>query len=373
MVHAYVGDRVRTTRPDRGAGRDATSPLVPLAEPPHMPHSGRADTASIGFAPAADIEVVKPGAVVGHRSRRSVRHHVVVTSDGVRLAVCDRGPIDASHTVVLLHGLCLSRQSWSGAARHLRDLLGPDVRIISYDHRGHGRSDAAPMATYRVDRLAEDLADVLACLAVGGQVTLAGHSLGGMVALTYCIQAAARDAIRPAGLVLVATAAGHLADHGLGRLLATRGPWLLAALADHAPPAAVGYAVRAVIRPVCQVLGRCHGCRADERESLCGMCESALRSTSLSTVAGYLAHLRHYDRSAALGQVQARATVVSGGADMLTPPAHSHALAAGIKGAAHQHFPWAGHMLLHERSRDVAEAIAATVGLRTPLPVGAIA
>ncbi|OBI24314.1 hypothetical protein A5710_00940 [Mycolicibacter sinensis] len=310
---------------------------------------------------------------MGRALRRSVRHHVVVAGDGVRLAVCDRGPVDASRTVVLLHGLCLSRQSWSGPVRYLRDLLGPDVRIISYDHRGHGRSDTAPMATYRLDRLADDLAEVLACLAVGGEVTLAGHSLGGMVALTYCTQAAQRYQIQPTGLVLVATAAGHLADYGLGRLLATRGPSLLAALAAHAPAGVVEHAVRAVMRPLCQVLGRCHGCGADERESLCGMCESALRSTGLTTVAGFLAALRHYDRSALLGQVQARATVVSGGADVLTPPAHSRVLAAGIRGAEHRHFPWAGHMLLHERAREVAEAIAATVGARAVRPVEVMA
>lgn len=344
MVHGCCDDRIGTTRPGRGAGRDEVSPLMILGD-------------------------CRPMAFSARWSRRSVRHHVVVAGDGVRLAVCDRGPVDASHTVVLLHGLCLSRQSWSGPARYLRDLLGPDVRIISYDHRGHGRSASAPMTTYRVDRLADDLADVLACLAVGGQVTLAGHSLGGMVALTYCTQAAERYPIQPAGVVLVATAAGQLAEYGLGRLLATRGPWLLAALAAHAPAAAVEHAVRAMLRPICQVLGRCHGCHADERKSLCGMCESALRSTALSTVAGYLAQLRSYDRSGQLGQVQAHATVVSGGADVLTPPAHSRVLAAGIIGAEHRHFPLAGHMLLHERPRDVAEAIAATVGLRAPLPV----
>lgn len=348
MVHAYSDDLMGATRPDRGAGRDAVIPMVGLGDSRPAPCSVR-------------------------RSRRSVRHHVVVAGDGVRLAVCDRGPVDASQTVVLLHGLCLSRQSWSGPARHLRDLLGPDVRIISYDHRGHGRSETASMATYRVDRLADDLAEVLAYLAVGGEVTLAGHSLGGMVALTYCTNAAERYPIQPVGLVLVATAAGHLADYGLGRLLATRGPSLLAALAAHAPAALVEQAVRAVTRPLCQVLGRCHGCGADERESLCGMCESALRSTGLSTVAGYLKHLRHYDRSALLGQVQAHATVVSGGADVLTPLAHSRVLAAGIRGAEHRHFPWAGHMLLHERSRDVAEAIAATVGVRALRPVEAMA
>lgn len=370
-MHAYSDDRIWTTRPGRGAGRDDVNQAAILGHCTPQSCSGLATARCAERAPAAVRAVGNLGTAASRAARRSVRHHLVVAGDGVRLAVCDRGPVNASRTIVLLHGLCLSRQSWSGPVRYLRDLLGPDVRIISYDHRGHGRSDTAPMATYRIDRLADDLADVLAYLAVGGEVTLAGHSLGGMVALTYCTKAAERYRIQPVGLVLVATAAGHLADYGLGRLLATRGPWLLAAIAAHAPTAVVEHAVRAVMHPLCQVLGRCHGCGADERESLCSMGESALRSTGLSTVAGYLAHLRHYDRSALLGQVRAHATVLSGGADVLTPPAHSRVLAAGIKGADHRHFPWAGHMLLHERSRDVAEAIAATVGVRALRPVEA--
>ena len=38
----------------------------------------------------------------------------VTVRDGVRLAVRDRGPIDAEATVVLLHGLCLEQGSWAG-------------------------------------------------------------------------------------------------------------------------------------------------------------------------------------------------------------------------------------------------------------------
>jgi pimeloyl-ACP methyl ester carboxylesterase len=296
-----------------------------------------------------------------HRcARRGPVHRVVCTRDGVQIAVHDSGSTAVDHTIVLLHGLCLSSQSWSGPARLLSASLGDGVRIISYDHRGHGRSGRAPMSTYHVDQLADDLADVLEGLGVNAPLTLAGHSLGGMTALTYCARATQLHPVQPQGLVLVATAAGHLAQRGMGRLLATPAPALLAALVANAPAAAVDHAVRALARPACELVARCGRCGSAEREALCSMCAAALSSTTLSTAAGFLPQLRRYDRTGALSAVRARTTVVSGGTDLLTPVTHAAELVAGIPGAAHRHYPRAGHMLLHEAPREVADAIAAT-------------
>ena len=104
----------------------------------------------------------------------------VTTGDGVQLAVRDYDPPSRTQTVVFLHGFCLSRASW---ARQIDDLLGrygDSTRIIAYDHRGHGDSSAAPMGTYRIDRLAADLDEVLAALDVTAPLTLVGHSMGAM-------------------------------------------------------------------------------------------------------------------------------------------------------------------------------------------------
>ena len=147
--------------------------------------------------------------------------HTVNTSDGVCLAVRDyQPPTDVQHTVVLLHGLCLTYASWHNQIRRLHRQRG--VRIIAYDHRGHGRSTTAPLRTYTIEQLAGDLADVLTDLAVTGPVTLAGHSMGGMCALAYL--ARANQPVAPTGLVLVATAAGGLSDHGLGHRAAREEP-----------------------------------------------------------------------------------------------------------------------------------------------------
>jgi pimeloyl-ACP methyl ester carboxylesterase len=77
------------------------------------------------------------------------------------------------------------------------------------------------MNSYRIDQLADDLAQVLIALDVTGPLTLVGHSMGAMTALAYLGRPAAERPVEPHGLVLVATAAGKLAERGLGRLLAT--------------------------------------------------------------------------------------------------------------------------------------------------------
>ena len=96
-----------------------------------------------------------------------MRHHTgiqfpgnkrtVTTSDGVSLSVREYGPRDAAHTVVLLHGFCLNKDSWTIQIEHLLHQYGDSIRIISYDHRGHGDSASAPMHTYHIDQLATDL------------------------------------------------------------------------------------------------------------------------------------------------------------------------------------------------------------------------
>jgi pimeloyl-ACP methyl ester carboxylesterase len=143
--------------------------------------------------------------------------------------------------VVFLHGLCRDRTSWDRQITYSWCRYGRSVRTISYDHRGHGGSAAASMSTYRVDQLADDLAQVLTALDVTGPLTLVGHSMGGMTALAYLGRPAADRPVEAEGLILVATAAGQLAERGLARLLATPGPAALVGLIQHTS----GYALLA--------------------------------------------------------------------------------------------------------------------------------
>ena len=303
-------------------------------------------------APTVDPAVVRSRHI---SDQRYPKHPMVRTADGVRLAVCDTGPRTAEHTVVFLHGLCLNQISWERQVNYLRGRYGRAVRVISYDHRGHGRSATAPLNTYRIEQLADDLAQVLTALDVTGPLTLVGHSMGAMTALAYLGRPAAQRLIEPDGLVLVATAAGKLAERGLARLLATPAPAALVGLIKHTPE----HALHALVGPVCAALRRWHG--HGHSASLAATIVTALTTTPMATAVGFLPSLRGYNQYATLPTVHARTIVISGGLDPLTPPSHAADLSAAICGAEHIHVPYAGHMLPQEAPDVINDAIGQTI------------
>jgi len=281
----------------------------------------------------------------------------VTTDDGVQLAVRDYAAAGTRrYTVVLLHGLCLTQDSWAAQIGALRNRWGNSVRVVTYDHRGHGSSGGAGMHTYRIERLAADLAEVLTALEVAGPMTLAGHSMGGMTALAYLGRPAADRPVDPHGLVLVATAAGKIAERGIGRFLGTPATGILFGLIDRMPRGVTDQAVHALAKPLSAALSRYPGTGA-ERSALAAVAAVAVRTTSMSTAAGFLPSLKRYDEYDTLASIAANTVVLSGGADMLTPADHARDLAAAIPGATHLHIPTAGHMLLQDASHSVSTAI----------------
>ncbi|MGH3556519.1 MAG: alpha/beta fold hydrolase [Mycobacterium sp.] len=284
----------------------------------------------------------------------------VTTRDGVRLAVRDYGSSGVSHTVVLLHGFCLDQSSWDIQIDELIRQWGNDIRIISYDHRGHGNSCGAPMRTYRIEQLADDLATVLVSLGVTGPLTLAGHSMGGMTALAYLARGAGDRPVEPQSLLPIASAAGRLAERGLGRLLAAPAVHILYALVQRLPFALTDETVRVLTRPVCTALTR-YGGYAAGWEALAAVSAGTVNATKLTTKVGFLPSLRDYDQYRTLGSISATTTVVTGGADKLTPPTHARDLFARIPGASLLHCPAAGHMLLHKAARLVTDAISSAI------------
>jgi pimeloyl-ACP methyl ester carboxylesterase len=328
-------------------------------------------TVSPRYRPMASVKT--PGGSLGrpaaHRHRLDAKRdgwveRTVATSDGVRLAVREYGTVDAEHTVVLLHGLCLTQESWAAQIRQLIRQWGNTIRIITYDHRGHGRSADASMRTYRIDRLATDLAEVLTALRVEGPLTLAGHSMGGMTALAYLGRPTEARPVEPQGLVLIATAAGKIAERGIGRLLATPATRMLFELVHHMPGGVTERAIKALVRPICEAITRYPGEASTERNALAAVAAGAVSSTALTTAAGFLPSLKRFDQYQTISSITANTVIVSGGADVLTPASHAHDLLAAIPGASHVHRPTAGHMLLQEAPRCISTAIDSAMGMQ---------
>jgi pimeloyl-ACP methyl ester carboxylesterase len=83
--------------------------------------------------------------------------------------------------VILTHGWALNNSAWYYVRKH----LSPHFRLVMWDLPGLGRSTQPADGDYIIARLAEDLRRVIDEMGKK-QVTLVGHSMGGMMILTLC-------------------------------------------------------------------------------------------------------------------------------------------------------------------------------------------
>ena len=82
--------------------------------------------------------------------------------------------------VVFAHAWGLNDDMWS---YQLPELMTAGFRCVTYDRRGHGRSDRPPTG-YDIDTLADDLAAVIDRLDLSN-ITLIGHSMGTAEVIRY--------------------------------------------------------------------------------------------------------------------------------------------------------------------------------------------
>jgi 3-oxoadipate enol-lactonase len=98
------------------------------------------------------------------------------TDDGCRLAFSVEGRADAP-ALVLSNSLGTDRHLWD---RQI-DALADRYRVLRYDTRGHGDSDA-PAGDYTIDRLGQDVLSLMDAIGVAA-AHVCGISIGGMTAL----------------------------------------------------------------------------------------------------------------------------------------------------------------------------------------------
>ena len=125
------------------------------------PDSGSESTAEVALAEVPEHEV-----------------HTVTSTDGVEVVVRELGgegpPLVLSHATGF-HGAC-----WLPVA----ETLAEQFRCVAIDYRGHGASVIPAETSLRWRHMANDLDAVLDHLGIGsGEAYVAGHSMGGCVAL----------------------------------------------------------------------------------------------------------------------------------------------------------------------------------------------
>ena len=124
----------------------------------------------------------------------------VVAADGVRLAVEAHG---AGPAVLFSCGYCTTRENFRP---QVEPLVGAGFRVLLWDYRGHGESDAPEDAgAYSMAIVLDDLARVLEWGAgSGAPAVLAGFSFGGLASLHFAL----RQPERVRALVLLDTGPG---------------------------------------------------------------------------------------------------------------------------------------------------------------------
>ncbi len=118
--------------------------------------------------------------------------------NGTTLFHTDDGPRDGP-AVVFGHSLFFDADMFAGQVAE----LSTDHRVVTYDHRGQGRSAPAPRERLDMDTLTEDAAALIEALDLA-PCTYVGNSMGGFVAL--------RLAARRPDLVASVVVAGSSAD-----------------------------------------------------------------------------------------------------------------------------------------------------------------
>ena len=210
--------------------------------------------------------------------------------------------------------------------------LAAHLRVIRYDHRGHGASPV-PSGPYEIEDLGRDVLALMDRLGVE-RASLGGVSLGGMVAMW--LGANAPD--RVDRLVLCCTSA-HMppASAWAERAAKVRAAGTTEVVAD-----------AVVDRWLTPGFAAAHPAT-----------QAWLRSMLLATdPEGYAAccgAIERMDLRAAVPAIAAPTLVVSGADDQATPPEHQRALADAIPSARLETLSPAAHIASVERADEVTE------------------
>jgi 3-oxoadipate enol-lactonase len=257
-----------------------------------------------------------------------------VSSPALHFSV--RGPRNGKeprHTVVLSHALGCDLTMWDDLAQ----LLSQDCRVIAYDHRGHGSSDAPP-GPYSMADLADDAARLLGELDAGPVVWI-GLSMGGMVGQELAL----RHPAKVTALVAANTTSGYPEE--------ARAMWRqrMQTVQAHGMPAIAD-----------AVMGRYFhsGFRAD-RAAVVERFRRRLLSTGTEGYIGCCAAVAGMDTTARLPQLRLPTLVIAGELDAGTPPAMAQTIADQVPGAQLRLIAQASHISAIEQPQAFAELVSA--------------
>lgn len=293
--------------------------------------------ANTGFALAQHIlaelgYATEPASVAGATHPGVGREGVTASLPALHYSVrAPRSGKAPRHTVVLAHALGCDMDMWD----ELANTLAADCRVISYDQRGHGSSDAPP-GPYAMSELADDAARLMRELD-SGPVVWIGLSMGGMVGQ----ELAMRHPSLVAALVVANSTSGYPED--------ARKVWQDRIATVH---------VQGVEAIADAVMGRYFhdGFRASHAATV----ERFRRRLVATGAAGYIAccaAVAGVDTGARLAQIAVPTLVIAGELDAGTPLPMSEAISGQVQNGRLEVIPGASHLSAIEQPAQFANIV----------------
>jgi len=234
------------------------------------------------------------------------------------------GPEDAP--VLLLGGsLGTTLEMWDGQLP-----LAGRLRLVRFDHRGHGRSPVPP-GPYEIADLGRDVLALMDALAIE-RASYLGVSIGGMAGIW--LGAHAPDRVER--LVLACTSA-HLPPASAWRERAA------AVLAAGSPEVIADGVVERWLTPG----------YAAEHPDVRARLRAMLAATYAEGYAACCGAIERMDLRELLPQIAAPTLVISGSEDPATPIEHQRLIAEAIPGARHEVIAPAAHLAAVERADEL--------------------
>ena len=228
----------------------------------------------------------------------------ITTGDGCSLAF-RFDPPSSRPVLVLSNSLGTAMEMWRAQIA----AFSAHFRVLQYDSRGHGRSDAPPGA-YSLDRLGRDVLELMDALEIA-TTAFCGLSMGGMVGQWLGWRAPER--IRALALCNTSAFMGPPAS------------WdeRMAAVRARGMAAIAGSVAERWFTPTF---------RTASPDRVAAISEMFLR-TDPGGYIGCCAAIRDMDQRRSVTLIEAPTLIVAGDQDPATPPEHAEQLAAAIRGS----------------------------------------
>ncbi|WP_051333866.1 alpha/beta fold hydrolase [Mesorhizobium sp. WSM3224] len=257
--------------------------------------------------------------------------------DGVRIAYRLDGPQDRP-VLMLSNSIATTFHMWDGQVPE----LAKSFRVLRYDFRGHGGSDA-PAGAYSLDRLGRDVLELLDFLGLA-RVHFLGLSLGGFVGQWLGIRAPERIE-----RLILSNTSPHLGpasyfDEQISNVLSASD---LSATADMF------------------MRNWFPGSMLAGQNKTVEQFHAAILAMSPQGLAGCVAAVRDADLRRSIALIKAPTLVIGGEDDKVTLASHSEAIAAAIPGAELLLLPGV-HLLNVEHPAEFVEAVVGFLGASDP-------